>query len=217
MITKGVDVSGWQGKINWSTMKLAGIDFAYIRLAGVDTKNNNKLFEDQYGKYNIENSMANGILTGPYYYYGNKVDPTVQAVYFANKLVNINYNFPIVIDIEDRKFFPPSLSDLVHKFMIKLEELIPNQRFAIYTSPDYWNAYLKNAQWGDKYYLIVANYKVSAPLIPLPWFPGEQIAWQFTDKGNGLYYGAETKQIDLNVSNLSIEELRGLKWRKQNA
>ena len=59
---KGIDVSEWQGNINWKAVKNDGIDFAFIRL-GYNTK---KL--DKYYQQNMRNADAVGIPVGVYYY-----------------------------------------------------------------------------------------------------------------------------------------------------
>jgi GH25 family lysozyme M1 (1,4-beta-N-acetylmuramidase) len=213
MILKGIDVSGWQAVINWPTAKLRGIDFAWVRLAGYDTKTK-KLFTDYCGHSNIKNARNNNILVGPYYYYGNAYNPILQVQYLITEIERLpGYDLPISIDLEDRTCKPNDLQTRLITFFIELEKALPLERFVIYTSPDYCNSYLQNAEWLHKYYLWISNLKAASPSIPLPWFPGEEIAFQFSSKGNGIYYGTsvESKQIDLDTSKLSLEELRGLK------
>jgi lysozyme len=217
MILRGVDVSGWQKIINWTTMRSRGIDFAWVRLAGYDTKNK-KLFTDYYGHVNIINARSNNILTGPYYYYGNAHNPVLQAQYLIAEVKKLpGYELPISIDLEDRTCKPSDLLTRILTFFTEIKKALPSERFVIYTGPDYCTSYLQNAEWLHKYFLWISNLKAASPLIPLPWFPGEEIAFQFSDKGKGKFYGTETEQIDLDTSKLSLEELRGLKYGNSNS
>jgi GH25 family lysozyme M1 (1,4-beta-N-acetylmuramidase) len=61
---------------------------------------------------------------------------------------------------------------------------------AIYTYPSFiekWNK--SDISWMSKYYLIIAHWDVIVPRCPFPWYPGGQLAWQYTAGMNGDLYG----------------------------
>jgi GH25 family lysozyme M1 (1,4-beta-N-acetylmuramidase) len=58
-----------------------------------------------------------------------------------------------------------------------------------------------NQNYFKQYALWIANYGVSKPMIPAPWKDGEWLLWQYTDKGDGLQYGVETLNVDMNYFN----------------
>ena len=60
---KGIDVSKWQRKIDWSKVK---VDFAIIRCGWANT--DGSLIEDSYFKANMEGAIAAGIPVGVYVY-----------------------------------------------------------------------------------------------------------------------------------------------------
>lgn len=95
--TTGIDVSVYQGDINWSAVKASGVSFAFIRVGttkkGIDAK----------FAQNITGANAVGIRTGIYIYsYATTVE---AAAYEANLVLQAvapyTVSFPIAIDIED--------------------------------------------------------------------------------------------------------------------
>ena len=85
----------------------------------------------------------------------------------------------------------------------------------IYTSPGYWNTNGKikgtskfDARW--LYYpLWIAHYtSADQPIVPKPW--EDWLFWQYSAKGNGPKYGAESKSIDLNWFNGDLADLFAL-------
>ena len=61
-LQNGIDVSKWQGKIDWSKVKSQGIDFAVIRI-GYRGENGN-IYKDEYADYNIQQADKAGVLVG---------------------------------------------------------------------------------------------------------------------------------------------------------
>ena len=63
----GVDVSAYQGDIDWKKVKASGIDFAIIRL-GYRGYESGKLVEDAYARKNLEGAAAAGLKVGAYFF-----------------------------------------------------------------------------------------------------------------------------------------------------
>lgn len=67
-IVKGIDVSKWQGDINWSQVAASGVKFAIIKCAGRSTSAEGGLYEDSKFEKNIQGAIANGIQVGVYFF-----------------------------------------------------------------------------------------------------------------------------------------------------
>lgn len=63
----GIDVSKWQGNINWAQVKADGIDFAMIKMGGRST-GDGELYVDSHFEDNIQGAIANGIQVGIYFF-----------------------------------------------------------------------------------------------------------------------------------------------------
>jgi len=64
----GIDVSKWQGKIDWVKVKAEGIDFAMIKMGGRSTGATGELYVDSCFENNIQGALANGIQVGIYFF-----------------------------------------------------------------------------------------------------------------------------------------------------
>ncbi len=98
---KGIDVSKFQGEIDWSKVAESGIDFSFVRVGyrGYET---GKIVEDETARYNIEKSLESGIMTGVYFY--TQAITTEEAIEEARFVLDIvkdyNINYPIAFDLE---------------------------------------------------------------------------------------------------------------------
>ena len=64
----GIDVSRYQGDVDWEQVKAAGVEFAMIRVGFRGYGQSGKLMEDAKAKQNYENATAAGIKTGVYFF-----------------------------------------------------------------------------------------------------------------------------------------------------
>ena len=98
---RGIDVSTWQGDIDWARVKESGIDFAIIR-AGLRGYESGNLFEDDMARSNLYGATSNGIPVGVYFY-SQAVTPA-EGKAEAEKILEIisgyDVTWPIVIDVE---------------------------------------------------------------------------------------------------------------------
>ena len=98
----GIDVSKWQGDINWAKVKEAGAEFVMIRIGTQKDFNTDEIVEDPKFKQNIEGALANDIQVGLYIYsYATTVkEVSDQAEYIINKIKDYNVTMPIAFDWE---------------------------------------------------------------------------------------------------------------------
>ncbi len=103
---KGIDVSSYNGDINWSKVKRAGYDFAMIRIASRDY-DDASLSEDSTAKENIEGALKAGLEVGVYIF--SQATSTAEAKEEANYAVNLlksygltyeDITLPVVMDFE---------------------------------------------------------------------------------------------------------------------
>ncbi|NMB42600.1 MAG: glycoside hydrolase family 25, partial [Clostridiales bacterium] len=100
-IRYGIDVSKWQGKIDWKKVKEAGVEFAMIRV-GYRTLQSGIIYEDPYADYNLKQAIANGIPVGVYFFSTakNKEEVLQEAQWVAKYIAPYKITYPVVYDCE---------------------------------------------------------------------------------------------------------------------
>jgi GH25 family lysozyme M1 (1,4-beta-N-acetylmuramidase) len=98
---KGIDVSKYQGDINWSKVKSDGVDFAIIRL-GLRGYESAKIVLDEYYEDNIKGANKAGIPTGVYFFtQAITVDEAIEEAEFVlDNILGYDVTCPIVFDVE---------------------------------------------------------------------------------------------------------------------
>ena len=97
----GIDVSTWQGEIDWKKVKEAGINFAMIRVGYRGTVSG-KIGQDRYFERNIKEAIANDINVGIYFFSSaiNSKEAKEEAEWIYSKIKDYDVTFPVAIDIE---------------------------------------------------------------------------------------------------------------------
>lgn len=97
---KGIDVSRWQGTIDWNEVKADGIAFAIVKAGGSDSG----FYTDKNFLANVAGATAAGVHVGAYYFVGKKckssADGAADAVRFYNIIKNVKLDYPVYIDFE---------------------------------------------------------------------------------------------------------------------
>lgn len=97
---KGIDVSKWQGMIDFNKVKQNGIDFVIVKAGGSD----GSYYKDSYFERNYHKSMLAGLKTGCYFFCGANfiTERAAKAVaaYFSSIISDKPFTMPIVLDIE---------------------------------------------------------------------------------------------------------------------
>ncbi|MDR1616496.1 MAG: hypothetical protein LBR98_05740 [Syntrophomonadaceae bacterium] len=106
-VRQGVDVSFYQGRIDWRAVKSAGIDFAIIR-AGYRGYTEGALYEDERFEENLSGAKAAGLDVGVYFFSQalNEAEAKEEAAFVLNLLRNRYLDLPVFFDweqIEDQK------------------------------------------------------------------------------------------------------------------
>ena len=161
---RGIDVSKWQGEIDWKKVKAAGIKFAMIRL-GYGSSKGDACGLDGYFEKNVKNAIAAGIDIGCYFYsYATSVAAAKkEAAYVINVLQKYKgvFTYPVAFDLEDKTqqgLGKQVLTDMVNAFGDAIEKA--GFYCSLYSNPSWMKSYLDAdrvkrfdlwlAHWTDK-------------------------------------------------------------------
>ena len=102
MAIKGIDVSEFQGNIDWNKVKADGVEFAILKLGNMYDAQSN--YKDSKFDTNYKNAKAKGIKVGAYIYnYCNTIDTLKKGLEWAiKKLEGKELDLPFYLDIEDK-------------------------------------------------------------------------------------------------------------------
>lgn len=102
MAIKGIDVSEFQGNIDWDKVKNSGVEFAILKLGNIYDYDAN--YKDSKFDTNYKNAKAKGIKVGVYIYnYCNTVDTLKKGLEWAIKKLNgKKLDLPFYLDMEDK-------------------------------------------------------------------------------------------------------------------
>ena len=111
----GIDVSKYQGTVDWAKAKAGGVKFAMLK--SVST-NRTGLYIDPYFERNYAECKRLGIPVGVYYYtYAqDKAYADKELAMLQKAIAGKQFEYPVVVDVEDNKLKPLSkaaLTDLV--------------------------------------------------------------------------------------------------------
>lgn len=192
----GIDVSRWQGTVDWARAKAAGVAYAYLKASEGAT------WIDPTFAVNARGAEAAGIPWGAYHYYRNLVDPAAQAEHFARVVLSAGVAPTLLpgCDLEDQ--IGDGREADVRRFVEAVAALAGGA--VIYTGAPWWRRNIgAGATWAADYPLWIARYGVNdptaapvEPFVPAPW--GGWTIHQYTSRGAGAMYGAESQYIDLD-------------------
>lgn len=179
MAIKGIDVSEFQGSIDWDKVKADGIKFAILKLGNIYDAQSN--YKDSKFDTNYKNAKAKGIKVGAYIYnYCNTIDTLKKGLEWAiKKLDGKKMDLPIYLDMEDKDIQGETKETLTNQ----CNEFAKYIKSKGYQVGVYANAnWLKNELDMDKFdkdlSIWVAQYKVNKPQIDNPDI------WQYANDGS---------------------------------
>ncbi|MDE7229641.1 MAG: glycoside hydrolase family 25 protein [Oscillospiraceae bacterium] len=170
---KGIDVSVWQGVIDWKQVKEAGVRFAIIRSSSGPRVD--KLFD-----YNIVEAQKAGILVGVYHYcYAmNPEEAREEARHFIETIKPYRIDYPVMFDFEDNsqaKLGKETLTAIAEAFLSELKNA------GYYPMIYSYRNWLENNLDMDRlseYDVALAEWNVTTPKYTRPYG-----IWQYSCKG----------------------------------
>lgn len=193
----GIDVSKYQGKIDWEKVAAEGVEFAFLRV-GLRGYGSGKIVEDDSFETNIQGALRSGIKVGVYFF--SQATTEEEAIEEANfvleKIAPYQVECPVVFDVE-------KVSDST----ARMNQLTPQERTNVTI------AFLDTIEAAGYQSMFYHNMETALLLLELDrledydrWFAyyGEQFyypyqysVWQYSEKGRIDGIDAD---VDLNIA-----------------
>ena len=188
----GIDISKWQGKINWQQVKNNHIDFVFIRIGY--RGENGTIYKDDNADYNIQQAQKAGILVGTYFYSTaiSEQEAIEEANWTLQAIEGYSISYPVVYDCEGYQLSSSRMKSLNKKqrtnnavaYLKTIKEAEYDAMFygalsEVQNSRD-WNM----DQIEKQYKVWIAQY--ASPTYSQkekPDYSGKCHAWQYTNKG----------------------------------
>jgi GH25 family lysozyme M1 (1,4-beta-N-acetylmuramidase) len=198
----GIDVSHWQGSINWPKVKAAGMQFAFMKATESTT------YTDTAFATNWAGAASVGMYRGAYHFARPKVGTgAAQADYFVSRVGSFQGagTLPPVLDLEATGGLGvTALRTWTQAWLTRVEQ-VTGRIPIIYVSPAFWESYLGNSTAFTRYPLWIAHYGVSAPRVPGGW-----PTWTFWQRTSSGSVSGISGNVDMNSFNGTSAQLAAL-------
>lgn len=196
----GVDVSSYQGDVDWTELRRQGVEFAFIKASeGSGTV-------DPCFAENWTNAQAAGVMRGAYHFFSYDSPGETQADNFIAQVPLTTGALPPVVDIEfygDKAQNPPEREE-VRKLLVPLLERLETyygQKPILYVTYRTYRLYIQG-EYED--YPLWVTRPLLAPMDKNWTF------WQYSHSAHLSGYRGKEKRIDLNVFRGSLKELQDI-------
>ena len=192
----GVDVSHWQGKIDWNLMEQRGVRFAFSKLSEHDE------YQDDTFTINYDECKKRGILFGAYHFV--RMNVAVQDQYdnivsaLGDRTLDI---FALDCETNDGQA-QKNCTKIVRGLVTKCQGLGGVEYPTIYTRKYWWDIYISRSTDWAKLPLWVANWDTTYPLLPADWT--YYTIWQNKVLKSAASYGVIGAGLDLNKWNPAV-------------
>lgn len=196
VVEMGIDVSKWNGEIDWDIVKAEGVDFAIIR-CGYRGSSTGCLVEDPYYKQNIDNAQRAGVKVGVYFF--TQATNLVEAVEEASAVITLlgerELDYPVFIDTEGAggngradNLDPATRTAVINAFCQTIQNA--GLEAGVYASRNWYLNKLNREDFYD-FTIWLAEYRQT------PEYEDKYDIWQYTS--SGAVSGIEGR-VDLNIS-----------------
>lgn len=194
--TKGIDVSKWNGDIDWNKVSEDGVVYAFVRVSDGLSH-----FDPRFAE-NWAESRAAGIHTGVYQFFRPNLDAIKQADLLLENMGELGPDdLPPVLDVEATGGV--SKATMVSKIRQWIDhvEAATGVKPIIYSGRFFWQDNVGSSEWDDHPFWI-AHYTKNCPNLPSQW--DDWVFHQYTDKGK---VAGISGNVDLNDFNGSVMDL----------
>lgn len=193
---RGIDVSKWQGNIDWNRVKASGVDFAILRVGyGSVSSQKDPTFEDNY-----QNAKAAGIPVGAYHYsYAKDIAGAKrEAQTFLEWIKGKQFEYPVVFDIEESATYNlgrNTVSEIIKTFCSIVEAA--GYYVSVYTNKN-WLDHVVSDEVKSKYDTWLAQWTST------PSYVGPYGMWQYTSSGtvDGI-----SGRVDMDIAYKNYPEI----------
>lgn len=200
-----IDVSRYQGTIDWARVAAAGYKGAMLKTVSTNHKLSKRadgLYIDPTFETNYKNAKAAGLDVGVYYYtYATSEAMADAELALVREAVRgKELTLPLAVDVEENKLKPMSTLDLTNLTAYALEQIEKMGFYAqLYTYTSYANVHLDMARLSGRWDVWLADYTGKAPKVSFKYN-----AHQHTSKGRvpGI-----SGNVDLNVTTLNYPKI----------
>lgn len=196
---RGVDISSFQGEIDWQTLSKQGIQFAFIKATEGSS------FVDENFKANYEQARKTDLTVGAYHFFSYDSSGDEQAKNFIANVPKDKNMMPPVVDIEfygDKEKNLPQKENVqseLNALLQKLQEYY-GKKPIIYATQKSYKLYISDSFSDYDIWIRDVFFKPSLP-------DGRRfLFWQYSDKAKLDGYNGKEKFIDMNVFNGTQEE-----------
>ncbi|MBL8714365.1 MAG: hypothetical protein JNL79_00090 [Myxococcales bacterium] len=195
---EGIDVSSWQGTIDWTKVKASGKTFAIARIS-------DGTYLDKQFEANWAGIKKVGLVRGAYQFFRPGEDPTALANIVVSKVGKLGDNdLPVTCDVEatDGQTAATILKKLTT--WMAVVEAGTGKKPVIYTGKYFWNDNVGSTAWG-KSWLWIAAYGPKCPDLPNGWSDWRFFQYSSTGAVSGI-----SGNVDLDVFNGTLADLQAL-------
>ncbi|MFQ7263696.1 MAG: glycoside hydrolase family 25 protein [Lachnospiraceae bacterium] len=195
-VRKGIDVSKWQGDIDWTAVKNSGVEFVIVRV-GNRTTGTGALEEDPNYQKNIEGALNAGLKVGAYIFSQaiNEQEAVEEANFLLERVYKYDITLPLVIDFEyaagntgrlyDANLSREQATAVVNAFCARVTQY--GYTGMVYANRSTLTNDLNASDIEDKYRVWLANYQ--SPQMtdfgnPTTIYQGKYDFFQFSSKGS---------------------------------
>lgn len=198
---KGIDVSYYQGTIDWTRVANDGVRYAFMRVS-----DGTGFVDPKFSTYWAQ-SRAAGVVRGAYQYFRPNQDPIAQANLLLAKIGTLAANdLPPVIDVEADGGLTPAQVAAKVKLWVDHVEAALGVTPIVYTGFYFWRDQVGSPAFAAASPLWHAQYSsVACPNIPAPW--SDWAFWQYTDSGS---VDGIAGNVDMNRFNGTFTDLMAL-------
>lgn len=201
---RGVDVSRYQGEIDWEILSTQDIEFAFIKATEGSSHIDNKFV------FNMENAYAAGLSVGAYHFFSFDSPGAGQAIHYINTVGSLYDKMPPIIDFEfygDKDKNPPDAQETREQLQAMLDGLEAEYQVKpiIYATVTTYKLYLEGHFL--EYPIWIRNVYYETALEP----GREWTFWQYRDNALLKGYTGEEEKIDLNVFRGTRAQLEAMK------
>jgi lysozyme len=188
----GIDVSSYQGRIDWSKVKEMHEDEVHISFAFIKATEG-VVIVDPYFQRNWREAPKAGVICGAYHYFRPKVSGKWQAIFFLQNVKTEKGDLPMAVDVEELNGIAPAKMREELKAFLKYVEAKTKIKPIIYSGLKFYQDNLDG--YFDDYTLWIAHYY--QPQLNI----GSSTKWRFWQHSDKAKVNGISHVTDFNVFN----------------